>query len=126
MWYMKQAISNPYTFLIFQVHYQGTITYVRCQDAGDIPEPPILWSGSDSWKSLSGQMDMFCVPASHFQLRDQPYAELCGSLMMTTALIHHLTRYSKLQQQVPRSRSEERRIEWIKQAIEISMYSGKG
>lgn len=71
-------------------------------------------------------MDLFAVPGSHFDQLDQPYAEVCGALIMTTASITYRSQYAMMEQPEPRSRPQQRLIDWMKQALDLSMCSPKG
>ncbi len=82
---------------------------------------PFLWGATGMWKSLSERTDILYVPGSHLEMRDEIRGKICGSMMMTTAVLKYESTFSNLQ--VVRSRSQQRLVESMKRGVVISILS---
>ncbi|CAB4027398.1 Phthiocerol synthesis polyketide synthase type I [Paramuricea clavata] len=100
-----------------EVKYEQTISYIRCQNVDQTKQSFVSWDLVELWESLTNNIDVITLPSSHFELLDQPYAEICGLVIMTTAVMKHrnLTEW----QPSPRSNQEERLINFLKSAVEV-------
>jgi hypothetical protein len=104
-------------FYFFQVKYEQTISYIRCQNVDQTKQSFVSWDPVELWESLTNNIDVVTLPSSHFELLDQSYAEICGLVIMTTAVMKHrnLTEW----QPSPRSNQEKRLINFLKSAVEV-------
>ena len=80
---------------------------------------PLLWSATGLWSTLSERADILYVPGSHLEMRDEIRGKICGSIMMTTAVMKYQSTFSNLQ--VVRSRPQQRLVDSMKQGIIISI-----
>lgn len=84
----------------------------------------VSWNPVELWGSLTNNIDFITLPSSHFELLDQPYAEICGLVIMATAVMRHrsLTEW----QPSPRSNQEQRLVGFLKSATEIVIVRDDG
>ena len=76
------------------------------------------------WGSLTNNIDVITLPCGHFEVLDQPYAEICGLVIMSTAVVKHgsLTEW----QPSPRSNQEQRLVGFLKSAAELAIVCDDG
>ena len=114
--YFNKIVHYIKNAIFLQILHENTITYVRSDESNGLP---FLWSATEMWKSLSERADILHVPGSHLEMQDEIRGKICGSIMMTTAVMKYQSTFSNLQ--VVRSRSQQRLVESMKQGMVISI-----
>ena len=120
MYFSHAACNAPLLNIklnFWQIKYEQTISYVRCKKADRAKQSFVSWDPVELWESLTSKIDVIALPSSHFELLDQPYAEICGLVIMTTAVMKHrsLTEW----QPAPRSNQERRLLNFLKIGVEV-------
>ena len=112
----------PSIYSYFQVRYDQTLLYIRCQNVVD--QTYSFWDPLKSWESLTDSFQVISIPSSHFELLDQPYGKICGLLIMSTALM----KYGSLAERKfsPRSNHEKRLIQFLKSSVNVLISSKRG